>query len=751
VARLRVELTLEGTRLLSRVAEPYTARGGSELTFDANVGLPAMLKALDATDYDPEDFSESERDWLRAQEYICDRQGAWFFSARLRRKIGEALFAQLFPDESERSIVDQLRRERNDRDSGIDLEVQFDHDTPIAGELPWELLFHGDDFLVGANKGTLTRLVMFGEPPPLVEPITDLRLALIAPRPEGLANLGTLETDALTRVLQASGTHCAEIVWQGTRLSDFEKYLSDHRGAAGPHVIHFDGHGGFGRVCATEDCAHANAYSKRACAKCGRPLDIDAQGYLAFEGPANQPQYVTARRFADCVAKTSSVRLVIVNACRSGAAIGGGTVFNGVAQRLLERHVPAVIAMQFPVEVVAASRFTEVLYRELLRNERLPVAVSTAKTELDRERGQWFRPVLYVRARDNAEQRLFGAPPSNSARPGADLHMAVNALNLIGQAHPAPPGVQRTLADSKDVLQEVFAQLGELHDYKTIHDQIDALQYAFTVLEDAVQKVRPDAAEAWANIGQGAAGLHGALSRLKEATRGNNIRPTDLPPLQRVVQKCEDVEAAVDAFSRDKLREALNNLRIDLNLMPQRINQRLEDAAGDVHLPILAEAMQELESELRRSHADPAMLARFTQSKTALDEANSSLTTLIREHSAWQNVYDLLNTLPDKVDLEILKPTWERAKMEAGAYFIAQPRLGELSAAGARVETNVDSGDLPALTDAMADFRSLARVHFSRLDRHLLDRCEDLGELRLALDTLLKSMDTQVPAGEVAA
>jgi hypothetical protein len=748
---LRLELTLEGQRLTSRIEEPYTVRGSSDLPFDTVTGLPAMLKALDANEYDPNDFGEKERDWLRTCEYIRENNGHWFFSARLRQRIGETLFRLLFPEEQQRSVFDQVRRDRSDDGSGIDFEIQFDHDAPIAGELPWELLFHGDDFLVGADKGTLSRLVIFDEPPPVFQPIDELRVALLAPRPEGLDNLGTLEVDALTRAIQANTKHHAEIVWKGTRLAELEAYLSEHRGPAGPHVVHFDGHGGFGRICENRKCLTANSYSKQWCTNCGWPLDIEAQGYLAFEGPNRPCEYVTARRFADCIGRMSSVRLVIITACRSGAALGGETVFNGVAQRLLERHVPAVVAMQFPVEAQAASRFTEVLYRELLNNERLPTAVSRAQTQLDREGGQWFRPVLYVRAKDNPEGRLFAttaASAASTSHPGADLHKAVNALNSIALDHLSSPEVQRAVKDSRQALDEVFAQLDTLHDYKTIHDQIDALQYAFRLLEDAVHQLRPEAAGSWVDVDQGSAGVQRVRRKLNDAAGRGNIRSVDVERLLSLVDECKAVDNAVSELDRDKLRQALSALRVDLNLMPQRINQRLEDAAGEVRLPVLELAMARLENALRAASANADTLARFDQSKSALDQANLALSTLIAEHSAWQATQDLMNTLSDQVDPETLGPTWERAKLDAGQYFLDQRQLGELSIAAGVIGASLASGDVAALAEAVSEFRTRARLHFSRVDRQLLDRCDDLSELRTALKTLLDSMDRQATAGE---
>ena len=81
------------------------------------------------------------------------------------------------------------------------------------------------------------------------------------------------------------------------QLSD---YLTAHSDAQAPHILHFDGHGGFGRRCASAPagCGLLNPANETVCRGCGRHLDGPAQGYLAFQARNKRPHWVSAARSA---------------------------------------------------------------------------------------------------------------------------------------------------------------------------------------------------------------------------------------------------------------------------------------------------------------------------------------------------------------------------------------------------------------------------------------------------------------------
>jgi tetratricopeptide (TPR) repeat protein len=114
---------------------------------------------------------------------------------------------------------------------------------------------------------------------------------------------------------------------------------------------------------------------------------------------------------------SGGVALVVLSACQSGMAVAGESVFNGTAQNLIGHRVPAVVAMQYSVSVEAATQFAEQFYRSVGQKDSLSVAVNQGREAMGADGNQWYRPVLYLRWRDNQGGQLFAAPTDAGIRP----------------------------------------------------------------------------------------------------------------------------------------------------------------------------------------------------------------------------------------------------------------------------------------------------------------------------------------------
>jgi hypothetical protein len=102
------------------------------------------------------------------------------------------------------------------------------------------------------------------------------------------------------------------------------------------------------------------------------------------------------------------VRLAVLSACKSAYALGGNSVFNGVAQSLIWHGVPAVVAMQYKVSTKGATTFAERFYRELGNKQSLAVATSQGRVAMQNvEHNQWYRLIFYLRWQANDGGQLF--------------------------------------------------------------------------------------------------------------------------------------------------------------------------------------------------------------------------------------------------------------------------------------------------------------------------------------------------------
>ncbi|MEM6866802.1 MAG: CHAT domain-containing protein [Cyanobacteria bacterium P01_C01_bin.121] len=322
-------------------------------------------------------------------------------------RIGQALFQALLPpnepDETVRETFKAALREAEREDVTLHLRLTFAADSARRSRLadyPWELIHDGTRFLLH-RRVQLSRYIAYDAVPPQ-PPLGDrLRVLLVSPRASDVGQLSDAEPEAIR-----AGIAKAEIVsldqlptptWRG-----LSTYLTET--ANPPQVLHFDGHGIFGKHCRA--CGHLNNSTKvETCQSCGAPLP-EAQGFLAFEDEQGKAEFVSARKLASLVTD-KGIALAVLSACQSGMAVTGESVFNGTAQQLIDADVPAVVAMQYSVRVREARDFAEQFYRVLGQGESALAALGEGRKWMDVEGNQWYRPVLYLRWQENEAGQLF--------------------------------------------------------------------------------------------------------------------------------------------------------------------------------------------------------------------------------------------------------------------------------------------------------------------------------------------------------
>ncbi|NEQ81330.1 MAG: CHAT domain-containing protein, partial [Moorea sp. SIO2I5] len=232
----------------------------------------------------------------------------------------------------------------------------------------------------------------------------------------GLKSLPAVEADAIANGLQQAqqkGKIQLEILESAT-LKSLRRRLSERQTSAVPQVLHFDGHGFFGKRCNQIGCRKVYNQGVIQC-ECGAPLG-QPQGYLVFEDSDGNADYVSAKELGELLGNlqrreqphsASGIALVVLSACKSAMSRKSESVFNGVAQSLIGAGIPAVVAMTYSIRVDAASAFAEWFYRSVGEKESLAIALRRGQSAMGIEGNQWYRPVLYLRWEDNEGGQLF--------------------------------------------------------------------------------------------------------------------------------------------------------------------------------------------------------------------------------------------------------------------------------------------------------------------------------------------------------
>jgi hypothetical protein len=210
------------------------------------------------------------------------------------------------------------------KEMGVVLRFNFE-EVPELSALPWEYLYdtHSQRFLALDSTRPLVRYrrstaslsvdALAVKPP--------LRVLVVESRPKGVAELDTVtERRSIMAALQSDPNLAGKIeleILEDATLSALHSKLRSNS----YHVFHFIGHG---------------TYSH----------DADT-GYLLFEGKNEQPELVPGHILGNLLGDHYPMRLVFLNACE-GAAVSAtdGDPFRGVATSLVQRNLPAVIAMQ---------------------------------------------------------------------------------------------------------------------------------------------------------------------------------------------------------------------------------------------------------------------------------------------------------------------------------------------------------------------------------------------------------------------
>lgn len=151
------------------------------------------------------------------------------------------------------------------------------------------------------------------------------------------------------------------------------------------HIFHYIGHG-----CFEND----EGYLKiKRC---------DSDGKEEPAGKREKPGWLRAGSFATLFSNHRSMKLIVLNSCQ-GATVSSITRLSGVAPKLVDTGIPAVVAMQYPIFGDSARTFARKFYGSLCKGRHrglLDVAVIGARNLMLANRlddPDFATPVLFMR------------------------------------------------------------------------------------------------------------------------------------------------------------------------------------------------------------------------------------------------------------------------------------------------------------------------------------------------------------------
>lgn len=295
------------------------------------------------------------------------------------RDYGGRLFDAVFTGEMLGTLRASLLRATTEN-KGLRFRLRFDDEAAPIAQLPWEAMYYAplDRFFALSAYTPLTRYLEMPQqvaPLPLEPP---LKMLVMVSSPGDLDQLDvdmewSVINDALDH-LEDAGYLTVERMDTAT-LSALQEKLSEGT----YHIFHYIGHGGFDENTQT--------------------------GEVIFETEDDHARPVSGSELGTMLHDHRSLRLVMLNACVSGRG-SHESQFRGVAQRLVQQGLPAVIAMQSSVSDMAAIALSSRLYAALASSFPVDAALAEGRKAVFAlgDNIEWANPVLYLRA---ADARVF--------------------------------------------------------------------------------------------------------------------------------------------------------------------------------------------------------------------------------------------------------------------------------------------------------------------------------------------------------
>ncbi len=644
--------------------------------------------------------------------------------ARLRRfdtdeasltTLGQSLFELLFQG----PIRDVYTRSRGLLTSEQGLRVRM-HIAPAAmraAELPWELMYDGDQGPLALLDMPVTRYLPMQDRLPSMAAPLPLRVLLTAAQTPPAIDVER-ELNAASTALAAMGKQVEVTIEPHLTVAKFQKLAR-----SGFHVWHFVGHGGFAKDGTT--------------------------GQLHFEDATGDPEAVSALQLG-IMLNRSGLRLVLLDACSTGQI--ATDPFRSVAPALIRAQIASVVAMQFRVPEEATAAFSAEFYRALTEGFPLDACVTEGRRAVMNISGlgrpDWAIPVVYTRAQDG---RLFdpATEASSIATPAATTTVVrseeqpINqGLDVLRDIVNTPGPVREAAVSFRTDFQAASEQIGILGTYKDIHDQLHSLQiHCFSLTQIETRRSSSDDI-AWDSLSNYELTLQGIVQRLREIAGLSAQVAAEINWTNDLATAQQEMAASIEALDQNQLKRATRLMNRVLTIQPAQINARLGAAARALRLPNLVQALSQIHTSLSSLDLDAEKVGQFESAVLAIDRLSSAVTTLVADHDRHQAIDLELRRIETTVeaDLSELELSWADLKILATPLYdgVSEVWAEAVRSEADKLDTAFTTQDPTKIRHFFRRYRRQLGDRFYRVDIDLKRLCDDLRKVGEPLTSVLR-------------
>ncbi|MDE7267134.1 MAG: CHAT domain-containing protein [Lachnospiraceae bacterium] len=323
------------------------------------------------------------------EDYLQFPYGAYYQLAECVAKTMQAWGALIFDTLFTGYARDWYQDARRQNFEGF--RIKITSDSPEVMSWPWEALYSGDDGWLALRCCIDRQLSNIGDPQllPAAAAQNSIHILYVIPRPYGENDVSyNVLASSLVEYISKNSLPVTVDILRPPTFDQLRKVLYDYPGYY--HIVHFDGHGGYGAIM---DTPAGNLYAA-------------PEGQLVFETDSGEPDPVDTRLLAQLLAEYN-ILIMVMNACQSGMIDGRAQdPFASVAAGLLKADVRSVVAMGYSLYVSGAKAFIPTFYERLFSTGRVSEAVRAGRGRMLRHSRRdcivgklplqdWVVPILY--------------------------------------------------------------------------------------------------------------------------------------------------------------------------------------------------------------------------------------------------------------------------------------------------------------------------------------------------------------------
>ena len=312
------------------------------------------------------------------------------------RKIGEFLFDALFDDVLCHDFFRFHHQVTRIEDQFLRLELDIEEDMPEVAALPWEFMCLPERKNLASMWICTEPKLVFSRRRSLWIPIRKiqldrnekLRIALVVSAPTGLGKVVYEPVqDALRKLVEVNTSRIELLPMEEAASSEAIDRLVSRK----PHIFHFIGH--------------------------GRLKDEGDRkvGEIALVDDIDEAMWVDASFFSSLF-NENPPNVLMLQACEGGME-SASKAFVGVASRCHQQNIPVVVAMQYEISNITATKFALRFYRKLSEGEPVDIAAQEGRKGIALGPTQYRKrdfatPIIFMRVKDGYlfEETLKSVP-----------------------------------------------------------------------------------------------------------------------------------------------------------------------------------------------------------------------------------------------------------------------------------------------------------------------------------------------------